>query len=252
MTDEDLAFDEIRGEFERNSGLTGVNYKSVTKPNGNVLVLDVSYPTERLFRILENARASVASEGDDPPLATLRRRKGRRVLEGPESRLLLRVLAENQNINRYSFQDDFMARYTKSVSGAEAQIIAQANHIVMGRRGAGKSMLLLYAWHERRLRSAPSVWVDMQLYSGRDDDGVVAEVLTEILEQTSDLLKENDRHREIQRELRSKEVGAEQIRLLLPRIHRLLKGFADQGNSLFVFLDDFTSLERHCSPCSWT
>ena len=91
--------------------------------------------------------------------------------------MFLRTLSESLNINRHSFKDDFFSRYTKSVFGAEEQIAAAANHIVYGRRGAGKSSLLLYALRIRENRGEPSLWVDMQQYANRRDLSVVAHLL---------------------------------------------------------------------------
>ena len=62
-----------------------------------------------------------------------------RIVEGPEVELLLKLLSESQNVNRYSFGAEFFSRYTQTVSGAEQQIVSKANHIVFGRRGAGKT-----------------------------------------------------------------------------------------------------------------
>lgn len=248
MTDEDRIFDAVRHEFEKNSGLSGVDHELVTKPSGSILILNVSYPTDRLYRVLEEARTSVIDPNEEPPLATLRRKKGGNLLDGPESRLLLRILSESQNVNRYSFEDDFMARYTKSVSGAEPQIVATANHVVLGRRGAGKSMLLLYAWHERKYLSKPSVWIDMQVYSNRDDDGVIADVLREILEQTGSLLKESDQHRQLLAKLQLRDISGDKIRRLLPDLRRLLGRFAAENQDLFIFLDDFHVVGKALQP----
>lgn len=248
MSDLSEEFNAIRSEFETNSGLSGIEYELVTKSSGPVLILYVSYPTERLYRILEDARAKAVGPDEDPPLATLVRKKGSDVLDGPEGRLLLRILSESQNVNRYSFEHDFKARYTRSVSGAESQIVATANHVVLGRRGAGKSMLLLYAWHERKHLSLPSVWIDMQVYSGRDDDEVISDVLREILEQTGVLLKESELHRDLITKLRSQDISRAKIRRLLPDLRRLLGRFAANGQDLFIFLDDFHVVGRSLQP----
>ena len=62
---------------------------------------------------------------------------------------------------------------------------AASNHVVFGRRGAGKSTLLLSALHTRNRESRPSVWIDMQVYARRDDDAVIADVLSDIVKQVS-------------------------------------------------------------------
>lgn len=248
MTDSKKGFDAILHEFEEKSGLSGIDHEVITKSGGSVLILNVSQPTERLYEILEEARATAVEVNEEPPLATLRRKKGRNLIEGPETRLLLRILSESQNVNRYSFEKDFMARYTTSVSGAEPQIVATANHVVLGRRGAGKSMLLLYAWHERKRLSKPSVWIDMQVYSSRDDDEVIADVLREILEQTGELLREIDQHRELIMKLQSRNISRDSIRHLLPDMRRLLRSFAAESQDLFIFLDDFHVLKKSLQP----
>lgn len=248
MTKLDKELEIVLSKFESTSGLSGVDYELVKKPTGNVLVLRVSHPTERLFSILEEARASVVGPDEEAPLATLARKADGNLLDGPEGRLFLRTLSESQNVNRYSFEHDFMARYTKSVSGAESQIVSTANHVVLGRRGAGKSMLLLYAWHERRAFSMPSVWIDMQVYSGRDDDEVISDVLIEILEQTGELLKEVEFHRQLVGRLRASDISRDKIRRLLPDMRRLLGRFATSGQDLFVFIDDFHVLGKSLQP----
>ena len=53
------------------------------------------------------------------------------------------MLSESLNINRYSFKADFLARYTRSVAGAEQQITAWANHVVY-RRAAPVSRAFCY------------------------------------------------------------------------------------------------------------
>lgn len=240
--------DKICAEFERSSGLHGVKRELVTKRQGQVLVLDVAYPTERLYKLLEDARKDAVPEGEEPPLVTLRHKRGANLLDGPEGKLLLRTLSESQNINRYSFESDFMARYTRSVTGAESQIIATANHVVLGRRGAGKSMLLLYAWHDRKIEGKPSVWIDMQVYSGRGDTAVISDILKEILEQTSALLREAEAHRALITKLNDINLSESQIRKILPEIRRLLGRFATSGMDLFLFLDDFHVVNKELQP----
>ena len=137
-----------------------------------------------MFKIL-NEVIDTYEMHDDVPSITLKSKSNSNSLVGSEIQLFLKTLSETNNINRYSFEHDFMNRYTKTVSGAESQIVTKANSIVFGRRGAGKSMLLLYALHEEEKNGRPVVWIDMQTYSKRDDLGVIRDVISEILEQLS-------------------------------------------------------------------
>ena len=248
MIAEHAVLDDIKKEFEKRSGLNGVPGEIRELSGREVLVLRVAHPTDRMFSILEEARNEFATDEAETPLVTLVKRSGANLLQGAEGRLFLKTLAESLTINRYSFQQDFLARYTKSVFGAEEQVTASANHIVYGRRGAGKSTLLLYALHTRELESRPSVWVDIQVYGTRGDDAVIADVLRDMLEQTSGILQEEERHRRVLSRLQEPNAGQESIRQILPSIRRLLASFASQGRELFVFLDDFHVLSRTLQP----
>lgn len=248
MTGEESTFDEIRLAFEKESGLHKLQTELRQREGNSVLLLKIANPTERLFRILEDVRSRFAPQDGEAPLATLVKKPGTNLLQGPEGKLLLTTLAESLNINRYSFQADFLARYTRSVTGAEEQITASANHIVFGRRGAGKSTLLLYTLHTREDLDRPSVWIDMQVYARRDDDGVISDVLSAILDQTASSLGSQKQYAASLAALQQHDLTEDLIRKQLPQLRRLLSHFASQGRELFIFLDDFHVLAESLQP----
>lgn len=239
MDTEKSVFENIKLAFEEKSGLKGLQSELKERGSSAVLVLKVAYPTTRMFEILEGVRNCSTIGDADPPLVTLVRKAGKNLLQGAEGKLLIRTLSESLNINRYSFQSDFFSRYTQSVAGAEEQITASANHVVYGRRGAGKSTLLLYAYHIRENNSRPSVWVDMQVYARRNDDAVIADVLSEILGQASQVIGNKSEFEPQLSALKEKKLEEEAIRKHLPTLRRLLSYFAHNDLELFVFLDDF-------------
>lgn len=240
-------FDEVKRKFEARSGLTGVDATVMDREGSSVLVIKLANPNERLFRILADARQSVPRL-EDTALATLVRSSKSNLLQAAEGRLLLRTLSESLNINRFSFQEDFLARYTRSVFGAEEQITASNNHVVFGRRGAGKSMLLLYAMHTRKSTDRPCVWIDMQVYAKRDDEAAISDVLRDLLTQTSVLLGEETRHRQLIAALQEPGMSLGTLRRLLPDARRLLSTFGTSGQELFVFLDDFHVIAPALQP----
>ena len=240
--------DKIKKEFELKTGLSDLKTELKERETVTVLVIKVANPTDRLFRILEQIRSKYGADDSDRPLVTLMGEPGANLLQGAEGRLFLKTLSESLNINRYSFQKDFLARYTKSVFGAEEQIVASANHIICGRRGAGKSMLMLYALHTRKSESQLSTWIDMQVYARRNDEAVIANVLRDLLEQTSEILEERDRHKEIIAKLQEPNISEASIRQLLPSVRNLLLPLAGRGVELFVFLDDFHVVSQQLQP----
>lgn len=237
-------------EFEKRSGLEGVEYEVKPALIGQVLILKMANPTERYYGILEGARSQVSE--DDGPMSTIRRRTPTNRLQSPEAKYLLRTLAESLTISPQSFKEDFFARYTKSVSNAEAQVTALANHIVYGRRGAGKSSLLLYAMRSREERKLPSAWANMQIYEKRRDVKVVVEVILEILEQLRDSLALVPDYVPTMQRLQllgdDEHLDDDRIRQALPSVGKLFAAAQEKSASIFLFLDDFHVLDLSVQP----
>ena len=248
MNIEGSVVEQIVRNFEERSGLTGIQTEFRDRGGNSVLLLKVTNPSERLFEILEQIQRDLATEKSDVPVVTLIKKSSGNLLVGAEGRLFLTTLAESLNINRYSFGSDFLSRYTKSVAGAEEQVTASANHVVYGRRGAGKSTLLLYALHSRKSSRRSSVWVDMQVYARRDDDGVMSTLLCNILEQISADVGDPRECSKLQSILQGPNVDERIVRQTLPALRRLLSHFASEGRELFVFLDDFHVLAESLQP----
>lgn len=234
-------------EFEKRSGLIGVRHNIQKKSIYDLVSIEVNFPSERLFRVIQSIVEDFAEAIPDNLRITIKSGSPENIIQSAETRLLLRVLSEIQNVNRFSFQNDFFLRYTSSISGAEQQIIASANHIVLGRRGAGKSMLLLFAWHSRRLAEKQSAWIDMQVFAGRSDEQVASQLMINILEQTSILLGETEGHAILIDSL-GDITDIKKLRPLLPRIRKLLQQFSALDQDLFIFLDDFHVLNSEIQP----
>lgn len=249
---DDSSLKALKEEFEQQSGLLGIDTEFKERPSGALLVIRVANPTERLFRVLEAARDKIVGQSGDDLRATLVRAGKSNPLQSAEGRLLLRTLSESLNINRKSFKDDFFARYTKSVSGAEEQVTAAANHVVFGRRGAGKSSLLLYGLHTREGRAGPSAWIDMQVYSQRTDVGVAIDLFLDVIAQTKPYLSTATLADAVVAELQklkvSRGLNEGMIRRALPDVRRALGSISSRGQDLMIFLDDYHVLARELQP----
>lgn len=240
----------ILREFEKRSGLVGIEYEVKQRPNGQALILHMAHPAERFYRFLQDINPATTDDGSTT--STIVKHVPSNRLQSAEARYFLRILSESLNISRFSFQDDFFARYTRSVSNAEAQVTASANHIVYGRRGAGKSSLLLYAMRSRQVEHEPSAWVDMQVFEKRKDTRVVLDVLADVLRQLQDLFASvpsySDVLRSIERLSAASDLDDEKIRTFLPEVRRLFGLLQGRTQSLFVFLDDFHLLDIDIQP----
>jgi GTPase SAR1 family protein len=230
-----------------------LRYEVKERSDGDVLVVHVANPSDRLYRLLNEAQAAIPQSGLFPTRATLQAEAPKDRLHRPETELYLKVLSESLSVTRDSFHKDFSDRYISSVFGAEAQILSEANHIVFGRRGSGKSSLLLYALSEREDEGQPNAWVELQVYQSRNDVGVIADVLWEIVRQVGEDAGTSSSLSDVRERLRDLadpdgDPTLEDIRRALPGLRRALSVVSHQGKSLFVFLDDLHVLPTELQP----
>lgn len=235
---------KIKETFEQVTGLEGLDHEFKDSASGKAIVIFVNKPTERLFDLLNKAIESVVDDSDDVIIATLKPTTRERIVEGPEVRLLLRTLSESQTVHRHSFGAELFERYTPTVSGAEQQIVSKANHIVYGRRGAGKSMLLLYSMAQRDRDGLPSVWLDFQTYSRRDDTGVIADVLFDLISELEATFGQSPRFADLQNQIETAGEQVSEIKKLAPKLRREIRKLTS-SSELFVYLDDLHVIQRN-------
>jgi hypothetical protein len=245
--DPDREIKQIIAEFQIRSGLREVEYDLKQRSDGQALILRIANPTERFYRILKSI---LDAKGiDQTPTPTINKRAPSNRLQCPETKFFIRTLSESLNINRFSFKDEFFDRYTKSVSNAEAQITAASNHVVYGRRGSGKSSLLLYSLRSREMEDLQSAWIDIQAYEKRGDSKVALEIIEEILEQLAGYLSSSATYSSVKGRLaRMKDdinLKDEKIREFLPDVRRVL---STAPANVFVFLDDFHLIDITLQP----
>jgi hypothetical protein len=238
---------QIIADFQARSGLRDVEYDIKQRSDGQALILQIANPTERFYKILTSVAEAKTSER--LPTPTIKKRTPANRLQSPEAKYFLGTLSGSLNINRSSFKEEFFERYTKSVSNAEAQITAAANHIVYGRRGAGKSILLLYAMRSREMEGMRSAWIDMQTYEKRKDSKVAIDILTSVLEQLEDGLSISPSYTPVRNRMarlkHDADLTDEKIREFLPEVRQVLG--AASGN-VFIFLDDFHLIDDTLQP----
>jgi len=236
----------VISEFARISGLKNPDFEVKPRLDGNAVIIRIAEPSERFFQ----AALDVSNEAESSGITSVTIKKGmpKNRLQSPEARYFLRTLSESLNINRFSFGDDFFARYTRSVSNAEDQILARANHVVYGRRGAGKSSLLLYAMRSRQNEGEFSAWIDMQVFERRNDPAVAIDIFLEVFRQVAESSTLKPEIQLLETEL--KRIKAEgqndenRLRLMLPSIRNSLASIG----KMFIFLDDFHVLDIDAQP----
>lgn len=254
MTKTDDLSQRIVEAFSAAAGLATLPSEVTHRVDGDFLTIQVRNPTERLFTILQQTMA--AQFADSPfvsRVALVKRLKSAMSLNDPEVALLQRSLSESITIGRSSLGTSFKEKYVRSLFGAEDQLDAQGNHVVFGRRGSGKSSLMLFVLQRRLDSGLLSVWVGMQAYERRKGLGVVLDVLTEIvdsLEKAGLLLTgvSGLQQRLAEKRESSHNVTEEEIRKLVPDFRAVVRSLVEQRGAVSLFLDDFHLVERSVQP----
>lgn len=248
-----IDFNEVVREFAGEIG-SEPSYYIKSRPDGDYLVFEFAEPNSRLFEALNRVLASL--DFSEPERVTISRRgkKPHSVVSMPEARLLQRELSESLTVDRNTFGDDFLARYTPSVTNHEQSIVGNANYIVYGRRGSGKSSLLAYAMHRIKKRSSsPFAWIALQAYSGRKDAHAIASIVGDILHELSGFAADPQKFSTLAEifddlgESNSKTVDAKLDRLLL-KARRLLASISSREAPVNIFLDDIHVLNEKIQP----
>jgi hypothetical protein len=149
--------------------------------------------------------------------------------------------------------------YVKDANRSLYAVTAPRHHLIFGRRGAGKSALLVEAKRNLDGDSTISSWSNLQTLRHEDPARVFLYVLDDIIQAV--ITRQQRTHSELTVSAQSSELYDE-IRSLLtkpsrdswathliPRVQRNLKRFLDSnGLRLYVFIDDFYYLPRKHQP----
>lgn len=184
----------------------------------------------------------------------LKEKKPKSWLISGESQLLQRLFSQSLTVGQYTLGSDFHKKFIPFLGGEERKIYSDANHIVFGRRGAGKSSLILYAANKAKNDNYPFVWIALQLYRGRKDLQVIPQVLYEIVDGIAKYsLKDVSRISRLKEKIarledKGLEITQTDIDVFLPIFSRDLLSFVDEHHKLFIFIDDLHLVDVKLQP----
>jgi AAA ATPase domain len=232
------------------------DFRIKTRPDGEFLIFEFSNPPTRLYELLNKVNDELPEDHPFRDRCSIgkRNKKPASALTMPETALLQRELSSSLTVDRNTFGDNFLARYTESVTGLEKNIVLHTNHAVYGRRGSGKSSLLAYAMHQLKLHGLPYAWVAMQTYAARIDKQAIASVLAAVLAEAAGYASSKDEFKKLTNEIEtlaeSDDENAVVTRLtrLVPRVRRMLSEIATVDRPFTIFLDDIHVLGRELQP----
>lgn len=150
--------------------------------------------------------------------------------------------------------------YVRDAQSNLSAVTAARHHLVFGRRGAGKTALLVEARRQLTAERAVTAWVNIQTLRHEPTPKVVLyvmdELLTAILGRQKLVRPESvvsvDASRlaeDVSRLISATTVSEVEVTSLVPRVQRTLSRFLEiEGFRVYLFLDDFYYLARSDQP----
>ncbi|WP_131590053.1 ATP-binding protein [Mycolicibacterium cosmeticum] len=149
--------------------------------------------------------------------------------------------------------------YVPDVRASLSAVTAGRHHLIFGRRGAGKTALLVEAKSDVELRGAVTAWINIQTYRHEEPQRVVLYTLSKILGSliASRKLNANNPasitlsnvHNRILSLLDKDSNTIKEVELLIPRVQGAISHHLELTDStIFVFLDDFYYVKRDFQP----
>lgn len=140
-----------------------------------------------------------------------------------------------------------------------AAVTAARHHLIFGRRGAGKTALLVEARQQLDSGGALTAWVNVQTYRRETPQRVVLYSLNEMLSTLLASRSVNERSQvavslaaltgRVQALLDADQTPDQVVHNIVPRAQRVLRDYlASAARPLFLFLDDFYYMPRTDQP----
>lgn len=244
---------EFVERFSNICNVTPPKWAIIDKAGEAYLVIYVGAITD----FYTDALASVRNELSDHEYADrvfLKLMKPKSFLRSLEGQILQTIISESLTVGKANLESDFYRKFIPFLGGEERKIYSKANHIIFGRRGAGKSSLVLYACHQAQRENRPFAWIALQQYRGREDLLVIPQVLYEIVDSASKYpLAKRDRIDKLRKlvyalEEKGDALTKSEINRNLPYFARDFLPFVEEYGQFYLFLDDLHLLHPSIQP----
>jgi hypothetical protein len=208
----------------------------------------ISTPEAQAFVIVRAAPESTS--GGKPRISALANLSDNRVTE-----LISLVSARS----RVSAAEPSLI-YVPNARASLSAVTAARHHLIFGRRGAGKTALLVEARRNVEANGAITAWINIQTYRREGPPRVLLYAFSKILEgivSRGSALPPNHPasiatsgvYAHVLELLDKSENSEQEVTQLVPKIHGAVQRFLEiTGSTIYVFLDDFYYLPRADQP----
>lgn len=252
MIDKEDAAKQIAKKFSERCKISIPEYEIKDKGGEDYLSIYVGKKSEFFLKMLSEIKRELSEENPFKNSIYLSEKKIDNWLFSIEAEYLQSLLSESITIGKNSLESDFYKNFIPFVGGEEKRIASKTNNIIYGRRGAGKSRLILYGCNKIIEEGFPFAWIAMQQYQGRKDIQVIPQFLYEVISQCEkDIDNESlSRLKEIifQMEKLGLDLNFEQIKIKLPLFARYFLPFVEKNKSFYLFIDDLHLLSKEIQP----
>ncbi len=214
---------------------------------GNELDEEITSPAHRAFVIVRKAPLELVENRSLPLIDG--------VQDGRATELM-RLISARSRVSEVQPSLSYVRDAHLNLSA----VTAPRHHLIFGRRGAGKTALLVEARRNLSPDNTISCWVNMQTLRNEGVHRVFLYVLEDVMasvvgrqqqlrpqSKVSVMVVELYEH--VQRMLARSSVDPTEVMALGPRVQRALKRFLEaSGDRLFIFIDDFYYLSRSSQP----
>ncbi|HWX22768.1 MAG TPA: ATP-binding protein [Candidatus Binatia bacterium] len=255
--DEKLASEEAANIFAREIGVTHIDSQISEVGNKAFLKFVVGRPAPIYDHALRSTQKALPENNPFRGLLNLTFREAERFPQSLEADALQNILTRGtRHIAQAPRSAPTIITNVPFQNREDQKAIQPATHLIVGRRGVGKSTLISLA--AELLEKARKLYVvlDMQAYTELCGDRLQAEVLHDFCRKLADqaekmaggvtTISQRAELRALASDIHS---GSQDVRGAPPRINRILTGLSMTLHSdIFLFLDDFHLVELSSQP----
>jgi Cdc6-like AAA superfamily ATPase len=255
--DEATAVAEALNIFEREIGASGVTTREMLVGNQPFLKFIVGRNASIYTRALRETQKALSPQNPFRGALGLYTKPTDRFPDSLEATALLTLLTRSTRaVSQDSSERGFSVPYVPFQNREDHQLAQPATHVVVGRRGVGKSTLIRRAVEILRASPAIVAVIDIQAYSALAGNDLSREILQDVLgafvddiPRAATIAKKSISTKGLEETKTELATGDSSPEAIVPKIKRNLQAITKMTeNNAYVFLDDFHLLDRNEQP----
>ncbi len=252
MISEEKCAKDIVELFAEKCKISLPKYETLNNGGENFLAIYTGNRNEFFLNVLSDIGSEMSEDNPFKNSVFLSDHKIENWLLSSEVEYLQTLLSESLTIGRDSLKSNFHKKFIPFVGGEEKRIDSKTNNIIYGRRGSGKSSLILYGCNKIIEHELPFVWIAMQQYQGRKDIQVIPQFLYEMVAECEGYLTNGTslKLKEIifEMEKQGLKLTFDEVKVNLPLFSRYFLPFVKSKGAFYLFIDDLHLLGNEIQP----